>query len=183
MALHASSSFAVGISSFRVTAIDSSHSTALRLFHFFQELHRVNHFERTKSPTKVFALIRIARHQVKQIFITADDVIGFGFNSQIDIWLIIYVSLIGKSLGSVLDGFSHTFQLIKKFLDYPIGQFGKSLSYFRAIHYFCNFGQNFFADVKTNKLIFSQAQTSSRWTAFARGSLQQHIAVKDSANL
>lgn len=47
-----------------------------RLFHLFQELYRRNHLEPAKPPSEILTHISVARHQIKQISIAADKVIG-----------------------------------------------------------------------------------------------------------
>lgn len=60
--------------------------------HFFQKFQWVNHFKWAKPTTKIFALIRVAGHQIKQILIAANDVISLRSDSQIDVWFVVRVA-------------------------------------------------------------------------------------------
>ncbi len=72
--------------------------TAIRrgLFHYAQEFFRGNNFQKPEPLLKRSAFFSVPVHQIKQIIIAADEIVGLHFNGEVQLRLVFGIAWIGE---------------------------------------------------------------------------------------
>lgn len=87
-----------------------------------QEADRVDYFKESEALAKLLALGHVARHQVEQIGVAADDLFRTGGHRKIDIWFIFGVTRVAEDGWHRVDEYRFTLHHLYQSSDALQGQ-------------------------------------------------------------